>query len=202
MSDIDFENRRICVDHQLVREMGGKYYVEKTKTEAGRRFIPMTPEVYESMKRIVAKRKPLKVEHVIDGYSGFILLDKNDKPKVALHIENEMRWAMHKYKLLHPDKPLPHITPHVFRHTFCTNMATAGMNVKDLQYLMGHSDAEGNEVLIPGTTVICALGQRSRSDEAAALMDSAPFVRVIGDASRVSTITNAVYWGYHAALDI
>ena len=63
-------------------------------------------------------------------------------------------------------------------------------------------DAEGNEVLIPGTTVICALGQRSRSDEAAALMDSAPFVRVIGDASRVSTITNAVYWGYHAALDI
>ena len=63
-------------------------------------------------------------------------------------------------------------------------------------------DANGNEVLIPGTTVICALGQRSRSDEAAALMDSAPFVRVIGDASRVSTITNAVYWGYHAALDI
>lgn len=63
-------------------------------------------------------------------------------------------------------------------------------------------DAEGNEVLIPGTTVICALGQRSRSDEAAALMDSAPFVRVIGDASRVSTITNAVYWGYHAALDV
>ena len=61
---------------------------------------------------------------------------------MALHIENEMRWAMHKYKLLHPDKPLPHITPHVFRHTFCTNMATAGMNVKGLQYLMGHSDAE------------------------------------------------------------
>ena len=63
-------------------------------------------------------------------------------------------------------------------------------------------DRDGNEVLIPGTTVICALGQRSRSDEAAALMNSAPFVRVIGDASRVSTITNAVYWGYHAALDI
>ena len=63
-------------------------------------------------------------------------------------------------------------------------------------------DAEGNETLIPGTTVICALGQRSRTDEVNALLDSAPFVRVIGDASRVSTITNAVYWGYHAALDI
>ena len=67
-------------------------------------------------------------------------LDKNDSPKVALHIENEMRWAMKKYQELHPDKPLPHITPHVFRHTFCTNMANAGMDIKTLQYVMGHSD--------------------------------------------------------------
>lgn len=141
-SDVDFENRRIRVDHQLVRERGGKYYVEKTKTEAGRRFIPMTREVCDSLKRIVAKRKPLKLEWVIDGYSEFILLDKDDKPKVALHIENEMRWALHKYELLHPDKPLPHITPHVLRHTFCTNMANEGMNVKGLQYLMGHSEAD------------------------------------------------------------
>ena len=41
---------------------------------------------------------------------------------------------------LYPDKPLPHITPHVFRHTFCTNMANAGMDIKTLQYVMGHSD--------------------------------------------------------------
>lgn len=61
---------------------------------------------------------------------------------------------------------------------------------------------EGGQVLIPGTTVICALGQRSRTDVVEALRDAAPFVRVIGDAARVSTITNAVYWGYHAALDI
>lgn len=51
-------------------------------------------------------------------------------------------------------------------------------------------------------SVICALGQRSRADVVEALNGSAPFVRVIGDAAQVSTITNAVYWGYHAALDI
>ena len=60
----------------------------------------------------------------------------------------------------------------------------------------------GEEVLVPGKTVICALGQRSRSDVVDQLRGTAPFVRVIGDAERVSTITNAVYWGYHAALDI
>lgn len=57
-------------------------------------------------------------------------------------------------------------------------------------------------MLVPGKSVICALGQRSRTDVVEELSGTAPFVRVIGDASRVSTITNAVYWGYHAALDI
>lgn len=61
---------------------------------------------------------------------------------------------------------------------------------------------EGKEELVPGTSVICALGQRSRTDVVEALRDSAPRVAVIGDAAKVSTITNAVYWGYHAALDI
>ena len=71
---------------------------------------------------------------------GFILLDKNYNPKVALYIENEMQWGMKKYNKLYPDQPLPHITPHVFRHIFCMNMANAGMDIKTLQYLMEHSD--------------------------------------------------------------
>lgn len=37
---------------------------------------------------------------------------------------------------------VPYLTrPHVFRHTFCTNYANNGMDIKNLQYLMGHSDA-------------------------------------------------------------
>lgn len=63
-------------------------------------------------------------------------------------------------------------------------------------------DSEKNQVLVPGSTVVCALGQRSRTKVVDSLRDSAPYVAVIGDASKVSTITNAVYWGYHAALDI
>ena len=50
--------------------------------------------------------------------------------------------------------------------------------------------------------MICAIGQRSRSDAADALRDAAPFVRVVGDAVRPSNITTAVYEAYHAALDI
>ncbi len=141
MDDLDFQNRKITVNHQLIRERGGKYYVEETKTSGGCRFLPMTDNVYQSLQNMLENRPKVKTEMVVDGYSRFIMLDKNGKPKVALHIENEMRWAMKKYKTLYPDNPLPHITPHVFRHTFCSNYANAGMDIKNLQYLMGHSDA-------------------------------------------------------------
>ena len=63
-------------------------------------------------------------------------------------------------------------------------------------------DAAGKRIEISGETVICALGQRPCFDTVDELRDAAPFVRVIGDAHRVSSITSAVYEGYHAALDI
>ena len=138
--DLDFENRRISVNHQLLRERTGKYTIEVTKSESGRRYIAMDDEVYTSLKNMIARRPKAKVEMVVDGYTGFIMLDKNHKPKVALHIENGMRWAMKKYNKLHPDKPLPHITPHVFRHTFCTDMHYKGLDSKSLQYFMGHAE--------------------------------------------------------------
>ena len=67
-------------------------------------------------------------------YKGFLFLDKKDMPEVALHWEKHFEWAW-IYK-----EQLPKITPHVCRHTYCSNMAKSGMNPKTLQYLMGHSD--------------------------------------------------------------
>lgn len=98
--------------------------------------------VAKSLKNIIERRNNPKKEMVVDGYSGFLLLDKNQNPKVALHIENEMRWAMKKYNKLHPDTPLPNVTPHVLRHTYCTNMVKMNTPLKVLQCLMGHSSIE------------------------------------------------------------
>lgn len=64
------------------------------------------------------------------------------------------------------------------------------------------SDPEGREVLIPGKTVVCAVGQRSNRADAEALRFSAPFVREVGDCIRPANITKAMYEGYHAALYI
>ena len=63
-------------------------------------------------------------------------------------------------------------------------------------------DKEGKEVLVPGKTVICALGQRANRTDVDALRGCAPFVLEVGDCVRPANITKAIYEAYHAALDI
>ncbi len=144
MADIDFEEKSITIDHQLQRTRQGVYVIENTKTKSGERTIPMTDEVYEAFQNLVAKRGNPKVEPFIVGsdgkiYTKFLSLDKKNMPEVALHWINHFRWALAKYNRIYKDE-LPKITPHVCRHTYCSNMAKSGMNPKTLQYLMGHSD--------------------------------------------------------------
>lgn len=139
LSDIDFKEKQISVNHQLQRTRDMRYVIEDTKTTSGTRIIPMTDEVCECFKRIVANRKKPKIEPMIDGYSGFLFLDKKDMPEVALHWEKHFEWALNKHNRIYKEQ-LPKITPHVCRHTYCSNMAKSGMNPKTLQYLMGHSD--------------------------------------------------------------
>ena len=100
----------------------------------------MTDMVYMALKRVLKDRTPPKTEMVVDGGSGFLFLDKDGRPKVAMHLENYMRLLQRKHRwALGEDFPV--VTPHVLRHTFCTNVQQAGLDVKSLQYLMGHSNA-------------------------------------------------------------
>ena len=137
--DIDFENMRIDVNHQLQRNNGIGYNIRDTKTESGGRFVPMTKEVAESFKRIIDNRKKPKAEPMVDGYSGFLFLDKDEHPMVAMHWEKYFQHICEKYNGIYKVQ-MPKVTPHVCRHTFCSRMATAGMNPKTLQYIMGHAD--------------------------------------------------------------
>ena len=137
--NLDFENNRIIVDHQLQRTRDMKYIIEDTKTESGERMVPMTPGVKEAFQRILANRKDPKIEPMVDGYSGFLFLDKNARPMLALHWEKYFQHIREKYNKIYRVQ-MPKVTPHVCRHTFCSNMAKSGMNPKTLQYIMGHSD--------------------------------------------------------------
>ena len=139
IGDLDMKNKTIRIDHQLQRKSDGTKYIESTKTNAGTRTLPMGDDVHACFQRILANRKPPQVEPMIDGYSGFLFFDKDDRPMVAMHWEKYFQHIVQKYNKMYKDE-LPKITPHVCRHTYCTNMAKSGMNPKTLQYLMGHSE--------------------------------------------------------------
>ena len=78
------------------------------------------------------------------------------------------------------------------------NAKAAGVTAQGVKVVM----SDGSERLIPGTTVVSAIGQRSRKGVANSLRDVAPWVRVIGDAWLPRNVTAAVYDAFHAALDI
>lgn len=138
-NDIEFDKQRIKIDHQLQRTRNMEYEILTPKTEKGERYVPMKEDVADCFRRIIQNRKHPKIEPMIDGYSGFLFLDKNDMPMVALHWEKYFQHIREKYNSIYKIQ-MPCITPHVCRHTFCSNMAKSGMNPKTLQYIMGHSD--------------------------------------------------------------
>ena len=139
LKDIDLENRTINIDHQLQRTSDMRYIIETTKTDAGTRVLPITEDVAQMFQAIIEDRNAPKVEKTIDGYSGFLFYDDNGMPLVAMHWQHRFNHMVGRYNDIYRVQ-MPNITPHVCRHTYCSNMAKSGMNPKTLQYLMGHSD--------------------------------------------------------------
>ena len=135
---IDMQNKILNIDHQLLKDSEIGYYIETPKTKNGKRELPLTERAYQAIQRILKNRgkaQPL----IVGGYSNFLFLNREGLPKVAGNYEGMVRGLIKKYNKYHTDK-LPNITPHSFRHTYCTNMANRGMNPNTLQYLMGHAN--------------------------------------------------------------
>ena len=136
VQDLDFENHTLNINHQLLRNQEG-YYIETPKTKCGIRKVPMSEEAGKAFQRML-KRKKTGKGIVIDGYRNFLFLNQKGMPMTACYYTSTLRNIVKKYNKYH-DEPLPKITPHILRHTFCTRLAQKNMNPKNLQYIMGHS---------------------------------------------------------------
>ena len=164
ISDVDLKERVVHINHQLLKLDKGKYAVTTTKSKSGCRDIPISELAYQSLKNLIANRQNPKQELIIDGYSGFVLLNRNGKPKDAHQIQDSLRRTIIRYNEKNSDNPLPNITPHMFRHTFCTNMANSGLDTKALQYLMGHSNASTTMNIYAHSSYAHAAEQMRRLD--------------------------------------
>lgn len=142
ISDLDFKNQRIHVNKQLLRNKHGERFISSPKTKNGVRNIPMIPEVEKSLKSVLANRNVVGTEPVVDGYSGFLFLNKKGRVKTEDNIESSFRFAERKFNEVNKEEKPIRLSAHVLRHTFCTNLAAKNINIKSLQYLMGHSSVK------------------------------------------------------------
>lgn len=115
-------------------------------------MIPLTDRV---MKVLSEQRKQnfLLGRHCneeIDGYSDFVFIAKTGRPYMPSAVNNviyNVIKAYNKEESVNAEKEqrepvlIPKVSVHCFRHTACTNMARNEMNIKVVQYLMGHSDS-------------------------------------------------------------
>ena len=144
LSDIDMENKRVTVNKQLVYDkIGSKYVVRVTspKSSSGIRTIPMTQAAYDAFHDLIKTRKKAKVENMVDGYSGFLLVSRNGNPQTKTLLQIYMKKIQPEVEKNYKGC-FPKTTPHVLRHTFCTNTLQKGLDIKSLQYIMGHSNVD------------------------------------------------------------
>mgnify|MGYP002861485956 FL=1 len=154
--DLDFENRIIDINHNLVHrrvdEEGGTLHINTPKTEAGCRKIPMISEVYEAfLEEYQIQQITGFCTQEIDGYSGFVFASSGG----TVTIPSEVNHAIHNITADYNDEEtaaakkekrepllLPDFSAHHLRHTFCTRLCENETNLKVIQTVMGHKDIQ------------------------------------------------------------
>ena len=115
-------------------------------------MIPMSDEVYEAFKAEYDHQTVTGFcESEVDGMSGFVFCNRY---RGVLHQGPINRAIKRVYTCYNNDeilraakekrKPLiiPHFSCHHIRHTFCTRLCERETNIKAIQEIMGHADAQ------------------------------------------------------------
>lgn len=122
---VDLELGVIEVRRNLVLIGNEILFNDHPKTEAGHRTLPIPQDLCDALREWRAKSKSMMVftNHFGKPYSQACFF----------HF-----WASR----VHEPYGSKTVTPHVLRHTFATRCFESGMDIKEVQYLMGHATAD------------------------------------------------------------
>lgn len=154
-SDIDLDAGTISVNHTLVYfDKGGvercSFAINTPKTKAGERLIPMLPKVKEAflMEKEYQEECGIECNAEVDGYTDFIFINRFGGVQHQGTLNKALRRMIRdcNYEILDKNpnatELLPRFSNHSLRHTFTTRMCEAGVNLKAMQDILGHADAE------------------------------------------------------------
>lgn len=152
--DIDMEEQEIRIEAQLVYKNYGdgcKFHLTKPKTDAGIRVIPMNETVKQAFE---TQRKLNYIQAIprnfeIDGRKDFIFMSRYGCPLMPNAVNRIIENIVNAYNKQETAKAkdehrkpilLPRMSAHTMRHTCCTRMAERGIDMKVVQYIMGHAN--------------------------------------------------------------
>lgn len=163
-NDIDFENNRIVLSHQVsYRRIDGKvqWYAGKLKWARSKaqstRIIPVSKEVIDILAEhkkncyytsissdfcINTDERDIKDFGFPKYYENFVFINSEGKLPTPASINRTLLGITNRYNKLrnNNDIPMPEFSAHVLRHTFATRNAENNMDIKVLQILMGHKN--------------------------------------------------------------
>lgn len=122
--DVDFEHKVVHIRHNAIVKPKETTISDELKTKAGRRDVPLSDELAAWL---LEQRKT--------AGSDYIFAMQNGKPLTKNSYRSMFRW-------IERELPEKHVTAHILRHTYITRLFEAGLDIKEIQYLAGHSTVD------------------------------------------------------------
>jgi integrase len=127
--DIDLLNKKITVSKTLADNGGRPYVKQSAKTDSGDRTIPILDPLYPVLK------------DYCDSRIGILFTNGKGKLLGNKLINDMWTKIIDKMQEVNDNKPVSDdITPHIFRHTFASDLYDAGIDIKRAQYILGHKN--------------------------------------------------------------
>lgn len=112
-------------------------HIRGTKTANSDRFVPIPDYLYERIKNTP------KFANIATTTTGRALT-KQDYKRLTQRLKRELNLSMgckqYRNRLIPPFPLAEDFVPYHLRHTYCTDLATKGIDIRTAQKLMGHAD--------------------------------------------------------------
>lgn len=136
INDFDFNKRKLSIRRAVIFDINNQE-IKGTKSFAGERDLNIPTESYAFLKYYVSSLKQFNLFTKLDGTeitkSSFQKMWDSiiRKMNAAIVTESEKKLCIN---------PIQELTPHYFRHNYCTLLYYSGITIGKAVELMGHSD--------------------------------------------------------------
>jgi len=142
-SDIDFQRSVIHVRHNAILKDGITTVSEDLKTASAARDIPIPPLLLNTLQK---ERLSPQSMYVVPGADGTPMTKSSFSRMMGIIDSRTVSSAeelgtakSHSTVIRTLDFP---VTAHLLRHTYITRLFESGLDIKEIQYLAGHSTVE------------------------------------------------------------